>query len=269
MEKEKWYNNGSIITTLIIVVIFAIILASQSFAIGTTFSLTLLGSVINHNSTYLFVLMYFILLKFSFGKKYFNYLSLILIFLYGISTITSLLTLVGAFSLDTVLEFAINFTICAYLIHTMLRGTILWKEFRLGNSPFNEFTNDGSFYIVIVLSVFLLIVKLISTVELKGVCISILDCIYVILLGKYIFLYRKYLDQEKIDFINEGNFDEVRKVVDDSIEVVKDKTEELLDKTDIDEKLIEVKDKAVKKSKKVVKDIKKATKNTTKKGAKK
>lgn len=244
-KKSSWYDNGNIITNLLIITILLIIFASQSFANSTEFSFTLLGSVINHNSTFLFVLIYFILLKFSFGKKYFNYLNLVLIFLYGITTITSLLTLVQAFSLNTVLEFTINFSLCAYLIHTMLRGTRLWKELRLTNSPFNEFTNDGSYYIVVVLTVFLLIVDLISTVILRGVVIAVLDAIYLLLFGRYIFLYRKYLDDNKIDFSNEGNFDEVRKNIDDSVEVVKNKTQELLDKTDVDEKIIEAKDKTI------------------------
>ena len=286
-KKSSWYDNGNIITNLLIITILLIIFASQSFANSTEFSFTLLGSVINHNSTFLFVLIYFILLKFSFGKKYFNYLNLVLIFLYGITTITSLLTLVQAFSLNTVLEFTINFSLCAYLIHTMLRGTRLWKELRLTNSPFNEFTNDGSYYIVVVLTVFLLIVDLISTVILRGVVIAVLDAIYLLLFGRYIFLYRKYLDDNKIDFSNEGNFDEVRKNIDDSVEVVKNKTQELLDKTDVDEKIIEAKDKTIEivKNKtselldktdvddKVVKKVtkKKTTKKTTtkKKGDKK
>ena len=238
-------------------------------------------------------------MKFDFGKKYFNYLNLFLIFLYVITTITSLLTLVQAFSLNTVLEFTLNFVLGIYLIHTMLRGTRLWKELRLFNSPFNEFTNEGSYYIVILLSVFLLVVNLISTVVLSGIVLSILDALYLILFGRYIFLYRKYLDTHKIDFINEGNFDEMRKVVDEIVEVVKEKTTEILDKTDIDEKiieakdkvvektkdildetelddkLIEIKDKAVKKTKKVLKKEEKPKKKTTKtsktqkKGAKK
>lgn len=285
-NKSIWYDNGNIITNLIIIAILLIIFSSQSFANNTAFSFTLIGSVINHNSIYLFVLIYFILLKFSFGKSYFNYLNLLLIFLYGLTTITSLLTLVGAFSLNTVLEFTINFVLCAYLFHTMLRGTRLWKELRLTNSPFNEFTNDGSFYIVVILSVFILIVELISTVELRGVVLSILDAAYLVLLGRYIFLYRKYLDDNKIDFVNEGNFDEVRKTIDTSIDTVKDKTNELLDKTDIDEKIVEatskvvdtVKDKTnelldktdidekvVEKVTKKKKTTKKTTKSTTKK----
>ena len=273
MEKKKdkelvWYNDATKVVNLIILTILLVIVFSQSFANTSDFSLKLFGSIINHNSVYLFVLIYFILLKFNFGKKYFNYLNLILIFLYGITTVTSLITLVQAFSLNTVLEFTINFALLVYLFHTMLRGTVVWKDFKLSNSPFNEMSNDTLYYIIIVLSVFILIVDLISTAVLRGIVISLLDAIFLILFGRYIYLYRKYLDDNKIDANNKGNFDEVRKALDDTKDAAHDKVQEVLDKTeidekiqgvldktDIDEKIVEVKDMVVEE----VKDAKDAT----------
>ena len=75
MKKEenelKWYMNGKRVTNYILIVILAIILCSQSFA-NSTLSLALFTSVINHNSVYLLVFVYFILIQFSFGKKYFK-----------------------------------------------------------------------------------------------------------------------------------------------------------------------------------------------------
>ena len=242
-ENLTWYNNGNKLVDMILVTILLIIIFSQSFATSGGFSLTLFGSIINHNSVYLFVLIYFILLKFEFGKKYFNYLNLILIFLYGLTTITSLITLVQAFSLNTVLEFTINFVLLVYLFHTMLRGTIVWKDFKLSNSPFNEFSNDTLYYIVVVISVVTLIVDLISTAVLRGIIISLLDAVFLILFGRYIFLYRKYLDEKKIDSNNKGNFDEVRKTIDETVDSAHDKVQEVLDKTDIDEKIQGVLDK--------------------------
>lgn len=247
MEKNKkdsvWYNDGNKLVNLIIITILLIIVFSQSFATTGGFSLTLFGSIINHNSVYLFVLIYFILLKFDFGKRYFNYLNLILIFLYGLTTVTSLLTLIQSFNLNTVLEFTINFALVVYLFHTMLRGTIIWKDFKLNNSPFNELSNDTSYYIVIVLSVVILIIDLISTAVLRGIVISLLDAVFLVLFGRYIFLYRKYLDEKKIDSNNKGNFDEVRKTIDDTKEAAHEKVQEVLDKTDIDEKIQGVLDK--------------------------
>ena len=104
----KWYDNAHFVTNLIIVIISVFIIASQSLANGEL-SFALFSSVINHNSIYILVLLYFILLKFSIGKKIFNYMNVILVFIYLITTATSLFTIVQSFSLYTVLTFLLNF----------------------------------------------------------------------------------------------------------------------------------------------------------------
>ena len=214
----EWYDNPKFISNSMIILILAIILCSQSFVFGGENSLKLFGSIINHNSIYILVLIYFIFLKTNFGKKYFNYLNLFLIFIYVVCTITSFLTVIQDFSLATVLSFSIFFVLFIYLIHTFFRDTRLWKDLKMCDSPFNELSNDWYFYTLIILSSFLLIVKLISTVVFSGVILSILDCIYVVLLGRYIFLYRDYLDDKNKDANNSGNFDEIKDFVKDTID---------------------------------------------------
>lgn len=249
MEKEnnnhelKWYDSGNIITSLIIGVILLVIVCSQSFAVSGNSSLALFGSVINHNSIYLLVLVYFIALKTKEGKKYFNYLNIVLIFIYFIATFTSLLTLVQSFSLNTILSFALNFVLEIYLLHTMFRDTRIWKEFKLGNSPFNEITNEIYFYIVVVLSVFLLAVNLISTVVVSGVIISILDAVYAVLFSRYIFLYGSYLDSKKKDINNPGNFDEIRENIKSTVDEASTKINKFIEENKIDEKIENVKEK--------------------------
>lgn len=287
MKQEKWYNSANKVTNIIIGTILLIIVCSQSFALGKNGSIELFTSIINHNSVYLFILIYFILLKIPAGKRYFNYLSVFLIFIYFITTITSLLTLIQAFSLNTVLEFVLNSLLLIYLVHTLLRDTRVWREFYLSSSPFNELTNDFIFYSVMVVSMILLAVNLINTVILSGVIISLLDTVFVVLFSRYIYLYRAYLDKKKIDVNNPGNFDVVRDKVQDVLDKtdidekivektkeVKGKVKEALDKTDIDDKIIkktkEVKDKVVDTSKDIKKKVNKTTskKKTTKKGDK-
>lgn len=249
MEKENnnqelnWYDSGNIITSLIIGVILLVIVCSQSFAASGNSSLALFGSVINHNSIYLLVLVYFIALKTREGKRYFNYLNVILIFIYFIATFTSLLTVVQSFSLNTILSFAMNFVLEVYLLHTMFRDTRVWKEFKLGNSPFNEITNEIYFYMVIVLSVFLLAVNLISTVVVSGVIISILDAVYVVLFSRYIFLYGSYLDTKKKDINNSGNFDEIKENIKNTVDEVNEKINNFVEENKIDEKIDNVKEK--------------------------
>ena len=222
----KWYDNAHFVTNLIIVVISIFIIASQSLANGEL-SFALFSSVINHNSIYILVLLYFILLKFSIGKKIFNYMNVILVFIYLITTITSLFTIVQSFSLYTVLSFILNFVFLIYMSHTLFRDSRIWREYSFSKSPFNELTNDWYFSAIVILTVFLLLVNLISTVVINGVVVSILDSLYYILLGRFIFLYREYLDKKKLDSNNDGNFDEVR-----------EKLQEVLDKTDIDDKIV-------------------------------
>jgi len=252
-KKNKWYDSGNQIINLITAVIFIIIISSQSFAVGQTFSLQLLNSIINHNSIYLFVLVYFIFIKFNFGKKYFNYLNVVLFFIYFISAFTSLLTVVQSFSLDSLLDFILSLLLIIYMLHTLFRDTLIWKEFKLYSSPFNELSNDWLFYSIVLVSFTLLIINLISTVVLSGVVISILDTIYVILFGRYIYLYREYLDKNKIDVNNDGNFDAIKETIKSTVEDTTEKVKNVVDDTTskvktaiedakIDEKLNEAKD---------------------------
>ncbi len=238
----KWYDNGGVITSLIIATILTIIIISQSFANGEGFEF--FSSVINHNSIYLLVLVYFILLKFPIGKKYFNYLNIFLVFVYGIAMVTSFLTVIQSFALTPIFNFILNFIFVLYLIHTLFRDTRIWKEFHLNLSPFNELSNDWFFYSILVITVFYLSTNLISTVVVSGVIISILDAVYYMLFGRYLFLYREYLDQKELDSHNKGNFDGVR-----------EKVQEVLDKTEIDDKIVDK-----------VEKVKKKVRKTTKKG---
>lgn len=261
MKKEdinnslSWYDSGNIVTSLIISVILLIIVCSQSFAISGDNSLALFGSVINHNSIYLLVLVYFIFLKTTFGKKYFNYLNVCLIFIYFIATFTSLLTVVQSFSLNAILIFAINFVLVVYLFHTMFRDTLVWNEFKLGNSPFNEIDNELYFYIIVVLSVFLLAVNLISTVVVSGVIISILDAIYTFLFSRYIFLYGSYLNLKNKDSDNCGNFDEIKENIKDAVDEVSEKINNFVDEVKIDEKVDAVKEKVENGTKEIKKTL--------------
>jgi hypothetical protein len=227
-KKVKWYDNGNKITSIIIAVIFIIIISSQSFAVGQSFSFELLGSIINHNSIYLFVLVYFVFLKFSFGKKYFNYLNVGLFLIYFISAFTSLLTVVQSFSLDSLLDFAVSFILIIYMLHTLFRDTLVWKEFK--------------FYSIVLVSFTLLIINLISTVVLSGVVISILDTMYIVLFGRYIYLYRDYLDKNKIDADNEGNFDAIKETIKTTVDDTTDKVKTAIEDAKIDEKINDAKE---------------------------
>jgi len=259
----KWYDSANMITTLIIIVIGLIIVCSQSFALGKYSSIELFTSIINHNSVYLFILVYFVLLKFYIGKRYFNYLSVLIIFLYFITTITSFLTLIQSFSLNTTLDFILNFFILIYLLHTLIKDTRIWREFYFCNSPFNELSNDFMFYTIIVIALFLLAVNLINTVIMSGVIIAILDTIYILLLARYTYLYRKYLEDKKhiggdekvnLDDIKK-TFNEVDKKVSKELDDFGKRVNDYVKEKEIDKKIDKAKDTVVKTTKDVGKQI--------------
>ena len=305
-EPIKWFDNAKIITTLIICTIALMVICSQSFVVVKESSIRVFSSVINHNTIYLLILIYFICLKTSFGKKNFNYINVFLIFIYFILSVTSFLTIIQSFSINTVVTFLIYFILLIYLFHTMFRDTRVWKEFKLGNSPFNEITNDIFYSTILILVSFALIVNLISTVVLSGLVVSILEAIYVSLLARYIYLYREYLDNNKKDIDNRGNFDKYRKElsedfneikgkvsdvatnikekgenfikeneIDDKIKNIKEKGEEFIKDNKIDEKVNDIKDKVVDtvkgkdtKTDEKTTNKKKSTKKTTSKSKK-
>lgn len=243
-KKLKWYDSGNNITTCIIIIVLLTIICSQAFAVVGSNTISIIASVISHNTIYLLISIYFIGLKTYIGKKYFNYLNVFLMFIYFVLSVTSFLTVIQSFSLNTVLSFLINVIVLIYLFHTMFRDTRVWKEFKLGNSPFNEITNDFYFNTLVILVIISLFVNLISTVVLSGLVISILNALYITFLGRYIYLYRDYLDKKRLDINNKGNFDNLRKEVKEDLEeisgIIKDKTEDTVSK--VNETIKETKD---------------------------
>lgn len=201
-KKEKvieWYDNPTIITNLIIGLIAIMIILSQSFAVKNGLSSTdILRSLLNHNSVYLIVLVYFVSLKTYFGKRNFNLLNLFLIVLYFVTSITSLLTVFQSFYLSTLVSFGIHIVILVYLIQTFFQDTKVWKELKIGSSPFEDISNDFYFYAILVLSIVLLATNLIDANTFDGTVISLLECIYVILFGRYIYLYKDFLNYKKV-----------------------------------------------------------------------
>lgn len=194
----QWYNDPRIITNGITGLILIIVILSQSFAVKQGLNTNdIFRDLLNHNSIYLIVFVYFISLKTKFGKKYFNYFNVFLILLYVIISFTSLLTVFQSFSLISLISLAVNVVLIVYMFHVFFRNTRLWKDYKLVNSPFNDIENDNYFYAIVILSITLLTVNLIETPTVYGVFLSIFDCLYYILVSRYIYLYREYLDSKK------------------------------------------------------------------------
>ncbi len=213
-DNELWYDNPSIVTWLIILIISIIILSSQSFSINSNVdTLRMFQDVLNHNITYMIALVYFVSLKTKFGKKYFDYINLVMIVVFFILFVTSILTVFQSFNLATLLSLAIHTLLVVYFFHVFMRGTRFWKEFSLDKSPFNELSNEWFFWALVIIEVVLFSVNLITTATFNGTVLATFDCIYIILFSRYIYLYGVYLDSKKINVKNTGNFDEYREKV--------------------------------------------------------
>lgn len=232
MELEKkqveveWYDNPGIITNIIIALIAIIIILSQSFAINNNLSTqAILSSIINHNSVYLIVLVYFVALKTRVGKRYFDFLNVFLVLLYFITAITSILTLFQSFSLETFVGCLLHLTLFIYLFHILFRRTRVWKEFHLNRSPFNEIKNDAYFYAIFVFSVFILAIDLIATTMPDGTILACLDAFFMILFARYIYLYGCFVDNKEKKINPTTSIDEIK----EKVEEVKDKLDEVVD----------------------------------------
>lgn len=271
MEKEKsdvriaWYDNPGIITNIIIGLIAVIILLSQSFAINNNLSThEILSSIINHNSVYLIVLVYFVALKTNIGKRYFDFLNIFLVLLYFITGITSFLTIFQSFSLEALVACTLHLTLFVYLFHTLFRRTRVWKEFHLNKSPFNEIKNDAYFYAISVLTIFLLALDLIVTTTPDGAILSILDASYMLAFARYVFLYGCFVDNKERKINPTTSMEEVREALNDLGEKVGDVVDNVADIVEdtvdqVEKKINDV----VEKKDESKKTVKKTTKKTT------
>ena len=222
----EWYDNPGIITNIIIALIAIIIILSQSFAINNNLSTqAILSSIINHNSVYLIVLVYFVALKTKVGKRYFDFLNVFLVLLYFITAVTSILTLFQSFSLETFVGCLLHLTLFIYLFHILFRRTRVWKEFHLNRSPFNEIKNDTYFYTIIVFTIFLLAIDLIATTTPDGTILSCLDAFFLGMFARYIYLYGCFVDNKEKKINPATSIDEIK----EKVEEVKDKLDEVVD----------------------------------------
>lgn len=197
-EKE-WYDNPNILTSVIIGLIIITIIMSQAFAVKNNIgTVNILRSLLNHNSTYMIALIYFCLLKSKIGKRYFNFINVFYIAVYLFMIVASFLTIFQAFGIVSLTSLFLNLIVLLFMIYTFLKETRYWKEFHLDRLPFDEVSNDGYFYTICTLSGVLLLVNLIGAINFDGVVLSLFDAIYMILFGRYIYLYKEYEDHKQI-----------------------------------------------------------------------
>ena len=208
MEKEEleWFDNPSFISNILIGIIMIAIIISQSFMTGSDMPVfNTLGSTMNHNSIYLFILFYLIALKTNTGKRSFNYLNLGVIIIYVVAFVASFLTIFQSFGIIPLLNLSILMILSIYLFHSLLRNTRWEKELSMKKSPFNEITNDGYFVTLLTLVIITLLITLIEAVSFDVVVLSLIDAIYLLMLVRFIYLYNEYLNSKELKKGNAKN----------------------------------------------------------------
>ena len=198
-NKEKdWFDSPRMVTYIIIGLLIVLIILSQSFAINSQLGTAdIIRSILNHNSIYVLTLIYFVLLHFKIGKKYFNHLNVLMLMFFILITIASFFTIFQSFGLASLLQLGINILFTVYFLYAFLSNTLIGKELHLNNSLLVELKNEQYFYLITTLLVVNLIVALISSTSFESIVISLLEVLFYFLFARYISLYREYDDRKE------------------------------------------------------------------------
>ena len=196
-QEKDFFDSPNMITFIITGLLVILIILSQSFAIQSHLGASdIFRSIVNHNSIYLVCLCYFILIKVRFGKKYFDYLNVILFVFYLLTTFASLFTIFQSFGFDSVLSLSFNALVTLYFGYSFFTNTVIGKDLKLSNSPLAEIKNDQYYYLLVGIIVISLIVSLISASSFENVVVYLLEAIYKFLFIRYIYLYKEYIDNK-------------------------------------------------------------------------
>lgn len=197
-NKEKdWFDSPRMVTYVIIGLLIVLIILSQSFAINSQLGTSdIIRSILNHNSIYVLTLIYFVMLHFKVGKKYFDHLNVIMLVFFGLITLASMFTVFQSFGLASLLQLGINILFTVYFLYAFISNTVIGKEFHLSTSVIVELKNEQYFYLITTLLVIHLVVTLINSTSFESIVISLLEVLFYFLFARYISLYKEYDDMK-------------------------------------------------------------------------
>lgn len=219
-QEKDFFDSPNMITFIITGLLVVLIILSQSFAIQSHLGASdIFRSIINHNSIYLVSLFYFILIKVKFGKRYFDYLNVVMFVFYLLTTFASLFTIFQSFGFDSILNLSFNVLVTLYFGYSFFTNTVVGRDLKLSNSPLAEIKNDQYYYLLMGIIGVSLIVSLISASSFENVVVYLLEAIYKLLFVRYIYLYKEYIDHKELD-------SEVEEKVKDNKDTVKEEKSE-------------------------------------------
>ena len=199
-NEKDFFDSPSMVTFILIGLLVVLIILSQSFAIQSHMEAgDIFRSIINHNSIYLVSLIYFILIRVKFGKKYFDYLNLIMFTFYLLTTFASLFTIFQSFGFSSILTLAFNVLITLYFGYSFFTSTVIGKDLKLSDSPLAEINNGQYYYLLIGIIAISLIVSLVSVNSFEDVVVYLLEAIYQFMFVRYIYLYKEYIERKELE----------------------------------------------------------------------
>ena len=199
-SEKDFFDSPSMITYILIGLLVVLIILSQSFAIQSHMEAgDIFRSIINHNSIYLVSLIYFILIRVKFGKKYFDYLNVVMFVFYLLTTFASLFTIFQSFGFDSILNLAFNVLITLYFGYSFFTSTVIGKDLRLSDSPLAEINNGQYYYLLIGIIAISLIVSLVSVNSFEDVVVHLLEAIYKFMFVRYVYLYKEYIERKELE----------------------------------------------------------------------
>ena len=223
-QEKDFFDSPNMITFIITGLLVVLIILSQSFAIQSHLGASdIFRSIINHNSIYLVSLFYFILIKVKFGKRYFDYLNVVMFVFYLLTTFASLFTIFQSFGFDSILNLSFNVLVTLYFGYSFFTNTVVGRDLKLSNSPLAEIKNDQYYYLLMGIIGVSLIVSLISASSFENVVVYLLEAIYKFLFVRYIYLYKEYIDHKELD-------SDVEEKVKDNKDTVKEEKSEAVKK---------------------------------------
>lgn len=208
-NERDFFDSPNMITYILIGLLVVLIILSQSFAIQSHMEAgDIFRSIINHNSVYLVSLIYFVLIKVKFGKKYFDYLNVTMFVFYLLTTFASLFTIFQSFGFYSILNLAFNVLITLYFGYSFFTSTVIGKDLRLSDSPLSEINNGQYYYILIGIIAISLIVSLVSVNSFEDVVVYLLEAMYQFMFVRYVYLYKEYIERKELEASKEKKQDE-------------------------------------------------------------
>lgn len=208
-NERDFFDSPNMITYILIGLLVVLIILSQSFAIQSHMEAgDIFRSIINHNSVYLVSLIYFVLIKVKFGKKYFDYLNVTMFVFYLLTTFASLFTIFQSFGFYSILNLAFNVLITLYFGYSFFTSTVIGKDLGLSDSPLSEINNGQYYYILIGIIAISLIVSLVSVNSFEDVVVYLLEAMYQFMFVRYVYLYKQYIERKELEASKEKKQDE-------------------------------------------------------------